>query len=208
VETVGGDEKELDLERNRGKGSVGSLGQEGGGGIVARRYSEAERAELAFQCYRLNLHGLSGREIGKQLGIDHKTAIKLVKEEAERRRDEESHDFQKAVDTYRAIIRRCKEELDSSPSGHAVSQLSHAMISAQNSIDLLLGLRAPTRKEVNVEHRLLKEMVIEGTERLNDEELNLLQLLVLKMSGDLPEEKNVLDLPPLDPIRGLPSGDS
>jgi hypothetical protein len=57
------------------------------------------------------------------------------------------------------------------------------MISAQNSIDLLLGLRAPARKEVNVEHRLIKEMVVEGTGRLDEEELNLFQLLILKMSG-------------------------
>jgi IS30 family transposase len=91
---------------------------------MARRYTLAERAELSYQAYRDSSYGMSGREIGKELGIDHKTAIKLVREEAERRRDEESHDFQKACDTYKTIIRRCREELDSSPSDHAVSQPS------------------------------------------------------------------------------------
>lgn len=49
------------------------------------RSNPAEQAEKQVQAYTLRLRGLSLREIGKQLGVSHETARKLISAEADDR---------------------------------------------------------------------------------------------------------------------------
>jgi transposase-like protein len=160
---------------------------------MPKRYTEAQRAEMAIRAYQLSLYGESHRSIARELGIDHKTVARLLDEEKERRREEQGDEALASAAIYQDVIKRCKQELDGHPSSHAVSQLSHAIVSARNSVDLLLGLRAPSKSQIQVQHSL-EELVGPNFAKLNDDEIAIFSRLALKWDGAVPEDVPVLEL--------------
>jgi hypothetical protein len=136
---------------------------------VARPLTPALREECSQQAYELSLRGLSARAIGRELGISHKTALSYVRSEAERRHAERPDFTQYALDAHRLTISRCWEELDKAPSPHATAQLLHALNAALNSIELIAGVRAPTRSKAEVTNGL--RSLERGLALLSDSEL-------------------------------------
>ncbi len=149
--------------------------------LVAAPLTPAQREEASAQAYSLSLRGCSSREIGRQLGVSHKTAGRLVRAESERRAAERPDYRQFALDSHKRAIARCWDELDKNPSPHACAQLLHALNAGLSSIELIAGVRAPTRSRTEVRHEL------GGIDlgRLSEAEMVALQMLLEKAEGNI-----------------------
>jgi len=136
------------------------------------------------------LRGVSARDIGREFGISHKTVLSYLQKEAQRRRAEHPDYRQYALDSHREAVRRTWDELDKDPSPHAAAQLIHALNSSLNSIELITGVRAPTRSQAEVLHR----DALDGVElhRLSWEELQAFEMLFKKTIGETDEDTDVL----------------
>src|SRR5215211_2869954 len=148
---------------------------------MARRLTPAERAELGAEYYRLSLQGHSNREVARRVGVDHKTAARLIHEEAERNRAEKPDHYQKALDGHRQAIKRCWDELDKNPSPHSAAMLLNALNSALVNVDLITGVRAPARTKADVNHHVTLD---QGMSNLSDQELVVFEALIGKVMGD------------------------
>jgi predicted transcriptional regulator len=156
---------------------------------MARPLTLAQREEISAQAYQLSLAGRSTRAIAKELGVTRDTVSRCLKKEAARRRAERPDHAQHAVDSYRQAVRRCWEELEKDPSPHAVAQLIHALNTSLSSIDLINGVRAPS-KSITYD----ANNPYDGLERLSNAELGAFKLLIWKMSGQISEDVDVLAL--------------
>jgi predicted transcriptional regulator len=156
---------------------------------MARPLTPARREEISAEAYQLSLRGHSTRAIAKELGVSPRTISSYLKKEAARRRTERPDHVQHAVDSYRQAVRRCWEELEKDPSPHAVAQLIHALNTSLSSIDLINGVRAPS-KSITYD----AANPYDGLERLSDAELGAFRLLVWKMSGQISGDADVLAL--------------
>jgi IS30 family transposase len=156
---------------------------------MARPLTPAQREEISAQAYQLSLAGRSTRAIAKELGVTRDTITRYLKKEAARRRAERPDHAQHAVDSYRQAVRRCWEELEKDPSPHAVAQLIHALNTSLSSIDLINGVRAPS-KSITYD----ANNPYDGLERLSNAELGAFKLLIWKMSGQISEDVDVLAL--------------
>ena len=157
---------------------------------MAAPLTPAQREELSVEAYELSLRGNSAREIGRRLGVSHKTISSYLRAEAARRRDERPDYHQYALDSHRKAVRRCWEELDKNPTAHATAQLLHALNAALGSIELIAGVRAPTRSKTEVS--LDVQLFDQGLPLLSDAELEALTLFIKKMEGSIDKDTDVL----------------
>ena len=146
---------------------------------MAAPLTPAQREELSAEAYSLSLRGFSAREIGRQLDVSHKTVSSYVKAESERRAAERPDYRQFALDSHRQAIRRCWDELDKNPSPHATAQLLHALNAGLSSIELIAGVRAPTKHKTETRHELQDF----DPDRLSEAEAVALGMLLSKMEG-------------------------
>jgi hypothetical protein len=157
---------------------------------VARPLTPAQREELSVEAYELSLRGHSARELARRFGVSHKTISSYLRAEAARRRDERPDYQQYALDNHRKAVQRCWEELDKNPTAHAVAQLLHALNAALGSIELIAGVRAPTRSKTELS--LDVQLLDQGLPLLSDAELTALMMLFKKMSNEIDEDTDVL----------------
>jgi|SRR5215207_6964575 len=158
---------------------------------MARRLTPAKRAELSVECYRLSLQGHSIREVARRVGVDHKTASRLIHEEAERNRAEKPNHYQKALDSHRQAVKRCWDELDRNPSPHSAAMLLNALNNALVNVDLITGVRASARLQADVNHHVTT--LTQGIENLSPREMDVLEALIDKVLGDVDPNTPVLE---------------
>jgi IS30 family transposase len=157
---------------------------------VAAPLTPARREELLPKVYERSLRGVSAREIGREFGISHKTVISYLQKEAQRRRAEHPDYRQYALDSHREAVRRTWDELDKNPSPHAAAQLIHALNTSLNSIELITGVRAPTKSQAEVLHKDALDAF--EPHRLSWEELTAFEMLLKKSMGETDEDTDVL----------------
>jgi hypothetical protein len=164
--------------------------------------SPAEREEKAHLCYELSLKGMSTREIGAHpdVQLSHPTVANLIGEEGERRRSAREDARMRSVAMKMKTVERMWAELDSSPSAHAVAQLGHALRGLLADVDLITGVRAPT-KTANVHHHIvenIRDAFYQTYFRaLADDEFTMFELLYYKTPGDhhaIPQDVDVVKL--------------
>ena len=164
--------------------------------------SPAEREEKAHLCYELSLKGMSTREIGAHpdVQLSHPTVAALLSEESERRQSAKEDARMKSIAMKMKTVERMWQELDGTPSSHAVAQLGHAVRGLLSDIDLVIGARAPA-KTANVHHHVVENIREEFYrtffDALADDEFTMFELLYFKAPGDhhtIPQDVNVLRL--------------
>ena len=167
---------------------------------MGKHLTPAEREERAYECYELSSKGLSAREIGRRTGLSHPTVSNLIGEEVERRRSAREDHRMKSVAMKMKTVERMWAELDSSPSSHAVAQLGHALRGLLADVDLITGVRAPT-KTANVHHHVvenIRDAFYQTYFRaLADDEFTMFELLYYKTPGDhhaIPQDVDVVKL--------------
>ena len=159
---------------------------------MARPLTPAQRQELSVEAYELSLRGLSAREIARRFNVSHKTISSYLRAEAARRREERPDYQQYLLDGHRKVVKRCWDELERDPSPHATAQLLHALNAALNSLELLAGVRPPTRSKTEITHDTRSWE--RGLERLSEPELLALEMLHKKVHGQIDKDTDVLGL--------------
>ena len=158
---------------------------------MARPLTPAQRQELSVEAYELSLRGLSAREIARRFNVSHKTISSYLRAEAARRREERPDYQQYLLDGHRKVVKRCWDELERDPSPHATAQLLHALNAALNSLELLAGVRPPTRSKTEITHDTRSWE--RGLERLSEPELLALEMLHKKVHGQIDKDTDVLE---------------
>lgn len=109
-----------------------------------------EREELGHEAVLMHARGKTYREIAKELGVNKNTVGGLIAEEYGRRRASRAEEHRRAVAAYRALQRdgwRRLAKLAENSSSQSVSGMHSSIRSAQERIDKLFGLEAPTKSE-------------------------------------------------------------
>jgi len=110
------------------------------------RISKARKDELAAQIVELVARGWNFAKIGKHLHIDRRTASKFYKDELADRAEHRDHEREKSIAQYEAVIKEAWARLEGLNSNSLnVSGLLNAIRQAQQAIDDLTGVKAPTK---------------------------------------------------------------
>ena len=107
---------------------------------------KAKKEELSARAVELHVKGYNFSEIGRQIEVDRRTAKKWVDDELARRSEHRTHDKEKAIATYEAVIAEAwarLEKLDNRSLN--VSGLLNSIRSAQDSINKITGAEAPQK---------------------------------------------------------------
>ena len=114
------------------------------------RLPMARREKLKSEAFRLSLEeGMSYRAIAKRLGIDPHTSSRLIKEAASEARQDIDLVYAKTLRARTKLLESLEEQLTrEGVSAHGKAQIGHAINSTLDSIDLLVGTRAPTKSAV------------------------------------------------------------
>lgn len=127
------------------------------------------------------------------MGLSHPTVSALIAEEAARRRKTNDVHRMKSVAMKMKTVERMWQELDGSPSAHAVAQSGHAVRGLLADIDMVVRTRAPAAIHHKVSYQdISKKFHDQLFPYLNDDELQMLLWLYAKaddkdtrISGDV-----------------------
>ena len=110
------------------------------------RMPQAKRDELAAQIVELVAKGWNFTKIGKLLAIDRRTASRFYKNELANRAEHRDQDREKSIAQYETVIKEAWTRLEGLNSNSLnVSGLLNAIRQAQQAIDDLTGVKAPTK---------------------------------------------------------------
>ncbi len=156
-----------------------------------RRKNPAEKEMLVAKSYDLAVKGESYRSIASKLGINHKTVASYVVGEAQRRSNERSRSSaQLNRDARRKLTKLLFEEIEKiEVSAHAKSQLGHAISNLLDSLDKLEDHFPANRVKLDANVSMGIE---DGLGVLSQAEMGALEVLYMKICGDIPRHVNII----------------
>ena len=112
--------------------------------------TEEEGEALAHEAVLLRAEGLSYREVAARLGVNKNTVPGLIAQEYDRRKATRDEERAYAISVYRGLQRDAWKRLSALPvnsSSQSVSGMHASIRQAQERIDKITGIEAPTRTE-------------------------------------------------------------
>ena len=121
------------------------------------RMSKVQREERMAEAVALSARGKTWDEIAEELGINRKTAMKLVDDELSKRGEHRIADREASIARNLAVIREAWRRLETTDNRSLnVSGLMNTIIRAGERIDKLTGAEAPIKHQ-----RVKEEYVVE-----------------------------------------------
>ena len=112
--------------------------------------TEEEREALGHEAVLLRAEGLSYRAVAARLGVSKNTVGPLIREEYDRRKATRDEERAYAISVYRGLQRDAWKRLSALPvnsSAQSVSGMHASIRQAQERIDKITGIEAPTKSE-------------------------------------------------------------
>ena len=105
---------------------------------------------MAHEAVLLRAEGLSYREVAARLGVNKNTVPGLIAQEYDRRKATRDEERAYAISVYRGLQRDAWKRLSALPvnsSSQSVSGMHASIRQAQERIDKITGIEAPTKSE-------------------------------------------------------------